>query len=93
MLNWHNYSKEEKDRYFTNFYCHELNLFIYKKDKTYFDKTVRPFIKCKMEKDLVDHYLLGNEAEVLKSCAKDLSKGLKLNALEQCLLIDVASSS
>lgn len=40
--------------------CNELNIFIYFKDKKYFNDIVSPFLENKMEKTFLDHYLLGN---------------------------------
>ena len=64
--------------------CHELNLFIKKRDPEYFKTVVVPFLQCKMEKTFVDYYLLGDHATV----AKYESKMKTLNAMETCLLID-----
>lgn len=47
---WHTLSANEKDRYFSDHYCHELNFFIYKRDQPYFKQTVKPFLQCKLEK-------------------------------------------
>jgi len=47
---WHTLSANEKDRYFSDYYCHELNFFIFKRDPSYFKQTVKPFLQCKMEK-------------------------------------------
>ena len=65
MLNWHKLSLEDKNSQFTKHTCHELNLFIYKKDREYFDAVVKPFLACKMEKSFIDHYLLGNVANIM----------------------------
>ena len=83
---WHTLSANEKDRYFSDYYCHELNFFIYKRDPLYFKQTVKPFLQCKMEKQFFDHYLLGNTREVVKHSEFNLIK--RLNILEKCLLIE-----
>ena len=63
---------------------HELNLFIKKRDPEYFKTVVLPFLQCKMEKKIVDYYLLGDNATVTQY----IEKSDKLNAMEQCLLVD-----
>jgi len=50
ILKWHRLSTSEKDRYYSDYCCHELNFFISKKDETYFRQTVKPFLQSKMEK-------------------------------------------
>jgi len=58
-----------------------------KHDPEYFRDVIVPFIKSKMEKSLVDHYLLGDHAKVVEHESTSLlSKDL--NALEMCLLTD-----
>ena len=66
---------------------HELNLFCYVKDKAYFDKVVRPFIACKIEKQFIDYYLLGMIDYA--AAHAHLAKLGHLNALEKCLLVEV----
>jgi hypothetical protein len=58
--NWLNgkMSREDKDRYFSSFSSHELHLFLRKHDAAYFQEVVQPFIKSKLVKTFVDHYLL-----------------------------------
>jgi hypothetical protein len=51
-------SKEDKDRYFSAFSCHELHLFLRKHDPDYFTEVVKPFITTKMLKTFVDYYLI-----------------------------------
>ena len=78
------FDAEEKNKFYSEYMCHELNLFIKKRDPEYFKTVVIPFLQCKMEKTFVDHYLLGDHATV----AKYESKMKSLNAMETCLLID-----
>lgn len=87
MLRWHTLSTAEKDRYYSDYCCHELNFFVFKKDPVYFKDTVKPFIQSKMEKQFIDFYLLGQTAQVLKHSELYLFE--KLNALEQCLAVDI----
>ena len=43
---------------YNKFYSHDLNFFIFKKDKDFFQKVVLENILSKMEKTFVDWYLL-----------------------------------
>lgn len=83
---WATLTPNEKDRYYSEYMCHEFNLYLRRRDPEYFDAVVKPFLQYKMEKQFVDHYLLGN----FKECNTyvDFSLLQTLNALEQCLLID-----
>ncbi len=87
VLRWHTYSEAEKNRYYSDYCCNELNLFIYKKDEQYFKHTVKPFLQTKMEKQFFDYYLLGMAKECVKYVELHLLK--TLNTLELCFLIHV----
>ena len=79
--NWGNMDENEKSEKIETFFSHELSLFIYFKDPEYFNKALKPFIQCKMEKGLVDLFLLG------ESLRKYSGNFEKLNKLEQCLYV------
>lgn len=83
---WPTLSANEKDRYYSEYMCHEFNLYLSRRDIEYFDAVVKPFIQYKMEKQFIDHYLLNN----FKDCNKyvDFTLQKQLNALETCLLVD-----
>ena len=87
LTTWHTLSAEDKHKKYSRFMCHEVNLFLFFKDPDYFKEVVRPFIANKMEKSFVDHWLLGNEEEVLKY--KSLEYIDQLNTMEKCLLTAV----
>jgi hypothetical protein len=84
---WLKLSAGEKDVYYSEYCCNELNIFIKNKDPSYFKHTVKPFLQCKMEKLFVDHYLLENNKQVLEYAKAHLIK--ELNSMEQCMLVDV----
>jgi len=79
---WPSLSAEEKAEKFSQFASHELNFFLYHKDREFFDATVRPFLENKFHKTFLDRWLL----------AEDLSPFLdpwqfeQLNRVEQILL-------
>ena len=82
VLQWPDKSHDEKCALLSKHACHELHLFIYEKDKSFFEAVVGPYLKNKRHKTFMDHYLLG----------EDLSGYLepwrfsRLNAMERALL-------
>ena len=82
VLQWPNKTQEQKQSLYSEYACHELNFFIYKKDKKFFRAVVKPYIKNKREKTFIDHYLLGTD---LSDYAKP-SAFSDLNAMEKILL-------
>ena len=78
---WHKLTPEEKNKKYDQFCSHELNLFLYMKDQAYFQAVVRPFLASKMEKMLVDKFLLGESLE------EYMANVGALNTLEKILLI------
>jgi hypothetical protein len=85
LKNWHKLDEEEKKKKYSQYMCHEVNLFLYFKDPAFFASVIHPFITNKMEKAFIDHWLLSNHAEVLSHC--DLHSFNSLHAFEKCLLI------
>ena len=63
---------------------HELNIFLYFKDKAYFEVYVSQFIANKLEKTVVDYFLLQNEQEMQKYRRTELFD--KLNPMEKSLV-------
>ena len=82
IMNWLDYAEEEKRRLYSEHACHELNFFIFKKDKSFFESVVRKHLQNKREKTFLDQWLLG----------EDVSSWLapwrfaKLNIVEKILL-------
>ena len=82
MLGWPDLSEEDKRSFYSKYACHELNFFIYQKDKTFFKKVVRKHILNKRERTFLDQWLL----------EEDLSAWLepwrlqRLNVVEKILL-------
>lgn len=85
-MKWSDYSRDEKNKQYNKYFSHELNIFIYMKDQEYFKSVVKPYLKNKMEKKFIDHYLLGDTEEVLKYTK--IESVSKLNVMEICFLID-----
>ena len=77
--------------------CHELNFFLYKRDREFYDQVVKDFIGNKMEKTFVDWYLLGIDLGKDSIYIKNIlayfeieSKIQRLNFIEICLLVEVS---
>lgn len=85
VIIWDSLSLEEKQRKYAKFASHELNLFIFFKDRKFFDVFIRPFLQNKMEKDFIDLFLTGTLDDLEPYF--HLSRLTRLNALELCLLI------
>jgi len=83
---WATLNANDKDRYYSEYMCHEFNLYLRRRDPEYFDAVVKPFLQYKMEKQFIDHYLLSN----FRECNRYVDFALynQLNALEICLLVD-----
>ncbi|KAF9995397.1 hypothetical protein BGZ79_010913, partial [Entomortierella chlamydospora] len=82
IVEWHKLSDPQKNEKFSKWNCHELNLFLYNKDRPFFDLVVAPFIKNKLIKSFVDDYLIGASLEKYTS----LSEFSLLTCMEKCLL-------
>jgi hypothetical protein len=61
---WPALERSEKLEKYNEFSCHELNFFLYCKDRDFFDEVVKPFLKNKAKKDIVDYFLLGDVEKV-----------------------------
>lgn len=82
ILNWPKLKDDEKLAQYGEHACHELNFFLQRKDKPFFDQVIAPYLAHKKDKTFMDEYLLG----------LDLSKHLepwayaRLNIVERILL-------
>jgi len=88
VSNWANLTKQQKDNHLSEYGCHELHFFIKKRDLDYFDAVVRPVIQSKLEKSLVDLYLIDDFASVVAYQDRKINVFENLNAFEKCLFID-----
>ncbi len=82
LTTWPDLEEKEKLALLAEHHCHELHLFLSRKDPDFFAKHVKPFLIAKPEPQFIDDYLL----------ARDLTKYLRpyafsrLNAAEKALL-------
>lgn len=82
VLEWPKLAEEEKRAKYGEFACHELNLFLARKDKPFFDAVVRPYLANKKDRTFLDDCLLERD---LTGYLQPWAYG-RLNAAEQCLL-------
>jgi hypothetical protein len=73
LSRWGNLKDEEKEVFYSDLECHEVNLFLWHHDQPFFQRVVRPFLTNKMQKQFIDDYLL----------ERDLSKYAQPWRLEQ----------
>jgi hypothetical protein len=82
VTRWPQLPDEEKRELYSKYACHELNFFLYKKDRAFFDTVVRPFIANKRDKTFLDQWLLDADlGAYLEPWAHQ-----QLNAVERILL-------
>jgi len=82
ILDWPTMTRAQKLDTYSENACHELHFFLSRKDPEFFKSVVRPFLRNKLQKTFLDHYLLES----------DLSRYLEpwqfaqLNVVEKILL-------
>ncbi|QDV55920.1 hypothetical protein [Rosistilla oblonga] len=82
LSRWHELNNEQRLDLYGRLACHELHLFLYHKDRPFFDAVVLPYLKNKLEKTFVDRWLLEEDL----STYTQLWKYEQLNAAEKALL-------
>ena len=85
LANWDKLSLEDKNKKYSSYFCHETNLFLYFKDREFFNQVVQPFIMNKYEKSIIDNWLLGNYEKIESLASVEFYDNL--NAIEKILLI------
>lgn len=81
-LRWPSLSDEEKADEYSAHACHEIHLFLHRRDRPFFDRVVRPYLQSKLHKTFLDHYLLEDD---LGRFLEPWRYG-RLNTMEQLLL-------
>ena len=97
MIKWVEMDQKEKISKYSKYVCHELNFFIFKKDRLFFDTVAKFYVQNKMEKTFIDWYLLAHSSDNEKFtkkllCYLDSLAAItsELNTFEVCLLIETA---
>ncbi len=84
ITNWHKLNDEEKQAQYNKRACHELDFFLYHKDQPFFVRVIRPILEQKLDKQLIDEWLLGRSLEKYT----ELWRLQRLNTLERILLAE-----
>jgi hypothetical protein len=87
LTTWDKLSYEEQIKKYTSYLCHETHVFLYFRDRPFFEKVIRPFITNKSEKSFIDHWLLENYEEIKKYTGVEFFDNL--NSVEKILLISL----
>jgi hypothetical protein len=59
VTRWHALADAERRALYSKHACHELNLFVFHRDRAWFDAVIAPYLAHKRTKTFVDHWLLG----------------------------------
>ncbi|KAF0697644.1 hypothetical protein As57867_011650, partial [Aphanomyces stellatus] len=84
---WHTLSRTTKEAIYSHDVSHELNVFLYKKDRAFFDAVVAPHLRVKFAKDFIDLYLL-DDTVALQSYVTSAKKFDNLSVVEMLLLAE-----
>lgn len=82
LTHWNTTTEEDKHTLYSDYACHEFHLFLYHKDKPFFDRVVRSYLANKGAKTFLDHWLLEDD---LTTYLEPWEFG-RLNVLERILL-------
>ncbi len=82
LLGWPGLSDEERRDLYGEHACHELNLFLWRKDRAFFEAVVRPTLVHKVDRTFLDRWLLEEE---LDAYLEPWAFG-QLNVMERALL-------
>ncbi|TXT33475.1 MAG: hypothetical protein FD138_1880, partial [Planctomycetota bacterium] len=63
ILNWPKLKPEEQREKYSKFACHELNVFLAKKDPKFFNAVVKPYLANKKDKTFLDRWLLDDKVD------------------------------
>jgi len=82
ITRWHTTADAERRELYSKHACHELHLFLFHKDRGFFDAVVQPYLAHKRVKTFIDHWLLGADLAPYLEPARLV----RLNAVETALL-------
>ena len=85
LLNFDNLKLPEKLEKLTEYFSHEINIYLYFHHNDFFNKYIYPIIKYKSEKTFIDYFLLNDNSKIKEySSPQNIDN---LNVFEKCLLI------
>ena len=82
LMRWSSLTPDERRSRYSEFACHEVNLFLQRKDPAFFESVIRPHLANKRSRTFIDDYLLGTD---LKAYREPRAYG-RLNLVEKTLL-------
>ncbi|CAK83775.1 unnamed protein product (macronuclear) [Paramecium tetraurelia] len=85
LLKWDKETSQFQQKFYNQYQCDELNLFLFMKDARFFETVILNHIKNKIEKSFIDSFLLQDHLALSKYEQVQLFQ--QLNALEQALLV------
>lgn len=89
LMRWSELKDEEKQAFYAEHGCHEVNYFLFRKDRAFFDAVVKPLIADRHEPAFMDRWLLGEDlAEWTRPW-----RFKQLNVFEQILLAQRVESA
>jgi hypothetical protein len=82
LMDWPELEENDKIEKYRTYACHELHFFIYRKDREFFDKIIRPYLENKKEPTFLDDWFLQRDLSIYL----DPFRFDQLNAFEKALL-------
>ena len=82
LQDWESLSPEEKMNRYNRYNCSELNVFIYFRDRPFFDQCIKEYLESRIEKSFLDSYLTGGDV----SAFLEPAQMARLNSFEKALL-------
>ena len=89
VLGWPSMEQKAKLEKYSKYSCHELNFFLYHKDRPFFEKIIQPYLANKKDKTFMDHWLLGAD---LSHYSEPWAFN-RLNVVEKILLARAGATS
>ncbi|KAF1320185.1 hypothetical protein FI667_g12582, partial [Globisporangium splendens] len=91
LREWPTMNLQSKHKFYYANLSDDLNVFLYRKDNSFFEQFIKPLVGAKISKSLIDHYLLGDEAAIRKLY---LAPGVfqELSVVEKLLIVERISS-
>ncbi|MFO0546924.1 MAG: hypothetical protein U0271_00985 [Polyangiaceae bacterium] len=86
---WSSLDLARKQALYAEHACHELALFLHRKDPVFFDAVVRPALAAKRNRTVIDAYLLGDDLTPFATP----QRLARLNALERALVAQAVPSA
>ena len=84
LIRWPKLDEAEQKKLYSEHACHELNVFLFKKDPAFFRTVVLPGLRTKKDRTFIDHWLLEDD---LSGFIEPWRHG-QLNTAERVLLAD-----